>query len=372
MHKALILFLVAVCLSSFAALVWFGEIADDAPLAHQGLSLLIFAATSLALWKIPKSRRPQTQQMPQTKPVPQSRPVRPSSDDTFDIDKFDDAIEAMSGTADRAKQLPGWALVLRSPYDDDDRPATSWLGGQPMAPATFDWPRDSQNRPLHFLAQIDLAALKPEPETGARAPGLPSQGALLVFFSQTHAVRVLTGDSKLWVPISPPSDLPDVSDLGFWGTGTGFQHWPVDPVAFLDHDGGRPPTIQDPFARPKDWITTWGFAAYEADFVVQEIMLAQFHETQFAKWLDGVKDVDALPEHKRQEILHHQLIFAESKPLVEDITAFRDIARKHDPVTPVAPDALEAIFAARHALTAKMAENRPPPQCAEWRAPICS
>ncbi len=91
---------------------------------------------------------------------------------------------ARGGGADRAKQLPAWALLFHSPFARSDD-ATSWIGGAPKAPGNFEWPKDRDGTPLHFIAQIDLASLKPEPQTGLRPPGLPAEGALLVFIGKS-------------------------------------------------------------------------------------------------------------------------------------------------------------------------------------------
>src|SRR5262245_42944952 len=107
---------------------------------------------------------------------------------------------ARAGTEDRADRLPAWALLLRSPYETS-RTVSSWLGGAPHAPRDFNWPNDVDGTPLHFLAQIDLASLKPEPETGARPPGLPEDGALLVFGGQSYACRIL--DARYMVRAGP-------------------------------------------------------------------------------------------------------------------------------------------------------------------------
>src|SRR5262245_31545828 len=111
---------------------------------------------------------------------------------------------ARAGTEDRAERLAAWALLLRSPYDTS-RSVSSWLGGVPHAPGDFSWPNDVDGKPLHFLAQIDLASLKPEPETGARPPGLPAEGALLVFVGQSYACRILEArDMTRAVPLALP------------------------------------------------------------------------------------------------------------------------------------------------------------------------
>jgi hypothetical protein len=91
---------------------------------------------------------------------------------------------ARAGRADRARQLPAWALLFHSPFGRCDD-ATSWIGGAPKAPGNFAWPKDTDGTPLHFIAQIDLAALAPEPQTGLRPPGLPAEGALLAFIGRS-------------------------------------------------------------------------------------------------------------------------------------------------------------------------------------------
>ncbi|MBR1147809.1 DUF1963 domain-containing protein [Bradyrhizobium sp. AUGA SZCCT0431] len=75
-------------------------------------------------------------------------------DDAWLAELFDRARDP-----DRAKQLPAWALLFHSPFDRSGD-ATSWIGGAPIAPSNFEWPKDRDGTPLHFIAQIDLASLK--------------------------------------------------------------------------------------------------------------------------------------------------------------------------------------------------------------------
>ncbi|HVQ20048.1 MAG TPA: DUF1963 domain-containing protein, partial [Terrimicrobiaceae bacterium] len=133
---------------------------------------------------------------------------------------------ARAGTEDRADRLPAWALMLRSPFETP-RTVSSWLGGTPHAPRDFDWPNDTDGMPLHFLAQIDLASLKPEPETGARPPGLPAEGALLVFVGQSYACDVLDAhDMKRAVPLALPDSLEPIRKHGFFSEERSFTYWP--------------------------------------------------------------------------------------------------------------------------------------------------
>ncbi|HUL06210.1 MAG TPA: DUF1963 domain-containing protein [Candidatus Acidoferrum sp.] len=149
---------------------------------------------------------------------------------------------ARAGTEDRAHRLAAWALQLRAPYETS-RSVSSWLGGAPHAPRDFTWPNDVDGTPLHFLAQIDLASLKPEPETGARPPGLPEEGALLVFVGRSYACPILDAqDMKRAVPLALPESLAPISKHGFFSEERSFTCWPIDPVVYLDTavDSGDP------------------------------------------------------------------------------------------------------------------------------------
>lgn len=56
-------------------------------------------------------------------------------------------IEARTGAAARAKELPAWALLLRSPYKTHSD-ATSWLGGVPHVPPAIASPAPALTKPL--------------------------------------------------------------------------------------------------------------------------------------------------------------------------------------------------------------------------------
>ncbi len=79
--------------------------------------------------------------------------------------------------------------VLRSEqleeYESDehesDDPGTAHLGGSPLLPPDFAWPRFGEH-PLLFLGQLDLAALPPLPP-GPDADLLPRTGILSLFFA---------------------------------------------------------------------------------------------------------------------------------------------------------------------------------------------
>lgn len=173
-----------------------------------------------------------------------------------------------SGDAERPARVPAWALILRSPFLPWDD-ARSWLGGQPCAPAGFVWPRSAEGKPLHFLAQIDCADVPPDPVTGARPPGLPQSGAVLVFadYSSYAAIPLTKAQMTGAGPVSLPEDMPPLAEIGHWSEDLTFTRWPVAFVPFLDDGEGAAPTGPD-FSDPAQWITTWDMARHEAAFVL--------------------------------------------------------------------------------------------------------
>jgi len=70
--------------------------------------------------------------------------------------------------------IPSIRLIPRSIANDDLPLGASRLGGSPDVPLEFEWP-NREDRPLAFLAQIDLEALN-------CAPTLPGHGWLLFFY----------------------------------------------------------------------------------------------------------------------------------------------------------------------------------------------
>ncbi len=286
------------------------------------------------------------------RPQPTSKPLT--------IDDILAEMEARTGAATRAKELPAWALLFRSPYKTYP-PATSWLGGVPHVPHGFDWPVGRDGQPLHFAAQIDLSALAPEPETGARAPGLPSAGALLVFIGNGHAVRVLSGrEMASAAPATPPPDLVDVGEHGFWGEGTTFTHRAVDPLAYLSRGEERPDILPDPFATPQQWITTWGLAALEASLAHEELArelrhgreLIAFRASQAAR---GQKPAEA--PHIQEHIAHCALLEEQAPALLAALQDWQATAAAHPAEAPIDITALHAIFAARTRLSGAMQNN---------------
>lgn len=89
-------------------------------------------------------------------------------------------------------------------------PSPFAFGGHPNLPDALDWPRNGE-RPMHFIAQIDLAAL---PKTHAQAgrefamPARPEKGTLFVFLP-LDADCIYQGDvATLYWP-DPVPDLPE-------------------------------------------------------------------------------------------------------------------------------------------------------------------
>jgi hypothetical protein len=146
--------------------------------------------------------------------------------------------EAMTGNHERPDEMAAWALI----HHPDALQSSSWLGGTPSVPAGFSWPRNADDKPLHFLAQIDLATVLPEPMTGHRPVQLPRTGALLIFVGRTFgenqkdfATRILTPTEQSRArPMAPPADMAPASEIGFWFDDQTLPHCPVNLVPYLD------------------------------------------------------------------------------------------------------------------------------------------
>ena len=237
-----------------------------------------------------------------------------------------DELLARSGSADRAKQLPAWALLFYSPFARSDD-ATSWIGGAPKAPSNFEWPKDTDGTPLHFIAQIDLASLQPEPATGLRPPGLPAEGALLVFIGQSYACRILSAAQMTQAEILPlPADLEPIRKHGFFGEGRTFLRRSVIPTAYLDTGDGRPAFLPERFKSPRDWIVNWGIAALEAENVIHRLKLD----------------------------LSYGLIERKAQNVIAALEAWRDLALSKPQDEAIDKDALDAILRLRRDLHDEM------------------
>jgi hypothetical protein len=239
--------------------------------------------------------------------------------------------------------------------------ATSWLGGVPRVPRTFDWPTGNDGQPLHFIAQIDLAALKPEPSTGARAPGLPAEGALLIFIGDGYAARVLSPrDMTSAVAATPPSNLAPLSEYGFWGAGPTFNRWPVDPLACVSRGEDRPDVLPDPFATPQQWITNWGLAALEASVVHSALALELRLGREFMDWRRSQEAQGRelpSPDHIKGRIAHCTLMEAHAPQLLEALDRWGATAAAQPAEDPVDVAALARIFSERTRLSRAMADN---------------
>lgn len=137
------------------------------------------------------------------------------------------------------------AIVFRQVFPPHDAPnATSYYGGVPTAQSAFEWPRDpTTGHPLHFILQVDCAAVPHEARLGL----FPATGTLHVFldlqWGEGNAFRVIwsppgSGD---WREIDPPTDIgiaygTEAAHVWPWALdadhGTPLlPRWPFDPVA---------------------------------------------------------------------------------------------------------------------------------------------
>lgn len=269
---------------------------------------------------------------------------------------------------------PAWGLMMVSPWARETE-YTSWLGGVPKAPQEFAWPRDSEDgEPMHFYAQIDLASLAPEPETGRRAPGLPNAGAMLVFIGHGCAVHIVGAEEMARAqPVPPPPDLPSLRKFGYWVDGSLFPKWPITPKAFLDHpydeeidEQGPPAAFPDPHGAPQDWISNWGMAALEAGVVITALKndirnSGQWPlDYQMKKLAEagGPSDTETLREKAMASLGPFQrLLLTEGPSLLAEMERWKASAESQDPMQPVDASALAQLFEKRRAFSAKEQRN---------------
>lgn len=259
---------------------------------------------------------------------------------------------------------PGWALVLRSPYESWEG-ARSWLGGRPMVPSNFDWPRDLDGSPLTFLAQIDLGSICAEPSTGQRPVGLPARGAFLVFVGRTYACRVLPdSDMADAAPLPLPADLPDIGKHGFFGNGQTLGYWPVSALAFFDKGReGRPEGYPSSFGRVEDWIVNWGIAAVEAEIAIEclnvELNLARrFNETPAPVATDGQSS--RANRVYASKSVHYAQILEDAPDLLAALTAWHRHALASPAEQAVDREWLAAVFERRAAFVDRMTDSYRP------------
>lgn len=265
-----------------------------------------------------------------------SPPQPASTQADFDIDE----VLAILTQKREAGPVPAWAMLLRSPYKSWID-ATSWLGGQPKAPSSFVWPREVDGRPQTFLAQIDLGSLKTDLEAGEHHFNLPDSGALLIFVGKVQMVHVLNASEMASAEmISPPDDLPTLSEHGYWGEGNAFTHWPVDLVAYtsdiadmneeeVSTSNYRPPNFPDRLRDPMTWISNWAIAALEAEIVItaleNEMRQAELHRD------DRNSASPARNRGRESESHHYDIMLTDGPDLIATMNAWRDHAIAQHP-----------------------------------------
>lgn len=89
--------------------------------------------------------------------------------------------------ADSRSRIVG---CLTKPAQSND-PGLSWgrIGGSPLLPENFSWPRDRFERPMIFLAQFNLELL---PHTGEKYP----KSGMLTIFRSLQAAKLNTKDRR--------------------------------------------------------------------------------------------------------------------------------------------------------------------------------
>lgn len=296
-------------------------------------------------------KKPQTAAMAQPQPAAPDHSRAQSGEEIADAWMREMALR--TGDDERPLQTPAWALLLRSPYVSWQG-ATSWLGGVPCAPQGFAWPRGADGLPLHFLAQIDLAALRPNPDTGARAPGLPATGALLVFVNHAEQQTLIVPQAAMAAaePIPPPGDLAGLDSIWHWSKSPTFTRWPVDPLPFTDDGSGWPAAFPRPFDSPSQWITTWAMARTEAAYVLDKFQSTQRQAASFRPARDPGKPLGKVAA--KSAAFYARIAEPQFQELHSVIQRWHDAAAAQEPGGKVDQQALAGLFAMRRRITEGM------------------
>ena len=163
---------------------------EPAPPPRQGRSRLISAASLAEAEAANSARAPTVIAIASSDPVPAEPPARTTP------------------LALAARQ----AIVFRQHFPPHlGAKSRSFFGGAPFVPGTMAWPREpASGKPLHFILQIDLAAVPAEARLGL----LPDTGVLAVFqdlvWGAGDAFRVVWQDGYVgtpWQELDPPRDL---------------------------------------------------------------------------------------------------------------------------------------------------------------------
>ncbi len=161
------------------------------------------------------------------------------------------------------------AIVFRQHFpprhDQDQR---SFFGGAPLAPRGFVWPRshnpNSQGQPLHFVVQVDCAAVP----AAARLGALPSRGVLYFFLDLSWEIfeaSVVHADAPAgdWESVAPPTDLGPAFGkhaASHWGWTQSLEQCPVllpkwtfDPIVIELPERVREEDDEDDAVYPALW-----------------------------------------------------------------------------------------------------------------------
>lgn len=210
------------------------------------------------------------------------------------------------------------AVLLYRPYPPHVKTSTnSKFGGLPRLPAHIPWPRDSNETPLHFLAQIDCSDIKVSTQ-------LPNKGVLF-FFGRDDEEQLWTDTSNSTSVIYsadatastvhqiPPPDLPPIGGdyykayawrnlllVGEVGPNVHVE-WPIQP---LQIDSWPDTLFEDlpPETTSLDWLN------------VLRRMLAQ--KPQLESWQDEQRRYVAYTDC-HQKLRNDAFIRATGKPILE-------------------------------------------------------
>ena len=192
-----------------------------------------------------------------TNTAPDGTLIEPATDEHAPVPPPEPRVSPLTAAARQA-------IVFRQYFPPQlGAQSRSFFGGAPFVPGTLEWPRDPDSgKALHFILQVDLAAVPDEARLGV----LPDGGVLAVFldlqWGAGDAYRVVWQqgyEGMPWGELDPPRDLTAAygDEAAYtWPWALTPEHgiqllprWPFEPVRIAlpempqdEDDAGSPPS----------------------------------------------------------------------------------------------------------------------------------
>ncbi|MET1412293.1 hypothetical protein ABVF61_08515 [Roseibium sp. HPY-6] len=174
---------------------------------------------------------------------------------------------------------------------------------------------------------------------------------MLVFGGEGYATRIVeAADMNRIAPVTPPGDLCDVHDLGFFSSGKTFNAWAIDPVPYMSVEDEEAPLPENPFSSPKGWITNWAIAEIEASLLLKGLKLEIRQGQTFIEERRGALGQGralSMPRHVLARLEHIEKTEGSALELVRLLEDWCALAKSQSPEAAVDWTAAEYLFKKR-------------------------